>query len=86
MLTEYTIHMEVENIEPRRRYSLKEVHDLRLIPWAKHYQTLRRIIGAKNLEAERKGKGRLTRYEVKGSDIIKYLKQGVPFTGRQTKP
>ena len=65
-------------IDPGKEYTLKEVRDLRLIPWAKHYQTLRRIVsgdflGDNVLKAVRRGEGRLIRYSIKGSNIIRYV-------------
>ena len=44
MTMEYNIIMEVENIQHEKIYNLKEIHDLCLIPWALHYQTLRKIV------------------------------------------
>lgn len=66
------------SINKNKEYNLKEIRDQGLIPWALHYQTLRRIIlkdfsGDNILKAELKGEGRLIRYSIRGSRIIKYI-------------
>lgn len=65
-------------VEPEREYSLKEIREGRLIPWALHYQTLHRIIeederGENILGVSQEGKGRQLRYTIKGSSIISYI-------------
>jgi hypothetical protein len=83
MTMEYNIIMEVENIQPEKIYNLKEIHDLCLIPWALHYQTLRKIVSDDQikenvLQAVRQGEGRLVRYTIEGKNIIKYIKRYGP--------
>ena len=51
-----------------------------MIPWALHYQTLRRIIkddieGENLLNAGRYGERRQVRYSIMGKNILKYKKQ-----------
>ena len=65
-------------IKPDKAYSLREIRDEKLIPWALHIQTLRRIInddlsGENLLQADRKGAGRQTRYIIWGDRIIRYI-------------
>jgi hypothetical protein len=57
---------QVEKIQENKVYNLKEIHDLQLIPWAKNYQTLRKIFRFNT------GVGRQTRYQIRGSKITKY--------------
>ena len=83
-------NMQVEAIEPKKEYSLKEIRDLRLIPWAVHYQTLQRIvsrdfIGDNILQAVRRGEGNGMRYEIRGSNIIKYMTKYTSGLMRTTK-
>ena len=66
-------------INPKKEYSLKDIRDGKMIPWALHYQTLRRIISkdftnGNILQAVRKGEDRQIRYAIRGSNIIKYKK------------
>lgn len=77
---EYDRAMEVEAINPNKEYTLKEIRNLRLVPWALHYQTLKKIIvddfmGENMLQAIRKGEGVRTRYQIRGSRLIKYINQ-----------
>ena len=62
-----------EHIQPNRNYTLKEVRDLGLISWARHYQTLRRIIGSGKLRVAKEGAGRQVRYAIRGSSLISYI-------------
>ena len=86
MLIDYNGSMEVD-IKPEEDYNLKQVHDRGLIPWARHYATLRQIIrddtdGSNTLKAKWSGKDQHTRYTIKGSNLIKYLKDASPHMMR----
>ena len=86
MLIDYNGSMEVD-IKPEEDYNLKQVHDRGLIPWARHYATLRQIIrddteGSNTLKARWSGKDQRTRYTIKGSNLIKYLKDASPHLMR----
>ena len=64
-------------IKPNQEYTLKDMRDGKMIPWALHYQTLRRIIaedmiGKNILQVIKQREGRQARYTIKGSRIIKY--------------
>ncbi|MES2216663.1 MAG: hypothetical protein V4481_05215 [Patescibacteria group bacterium] len=74
---------EIEEIDRKMVYTLKHVNDLRLIPWANNYNTLRRLIKLDSergniLKVVKKGSGRLTRYEIEGLNIINYVKKFGP--------
>ena len=67
-------------INPKKEYSLKQIIDERMIPWALHFQTLRKIISndLKNkniLQAIWIGEKRGIRYRVMGDRIINYKKE-----------
>jgi hypothetical protein len=62
-------------IKKDKEYNLKEIRDGKLIPWALHYQTIRKIIEGSSLLANVKGVERQRRYTIKGSEIIRYKKQ-----------
>ena len=80
------------DINPKKIYNLKELHEQRLIPWAVHYNTLRKIISLdfsnRNiLNISRSGKGRQMRYGIRGSNIIKYINYyggAMTMTARKT--
>jgi len=70
----------LKKIEPQKDYNLRQIRDERLIPWALHYKTLRRIIkddieGENLLNAGRYGERRQVRYSIMGKNILKYKKQ-----------
>ena len=64
-------------INPTKEYNLKQIRDGKFIPWALHYQTLRRIVEEDLLKAIRTGSvhDRQSRYIITGKDIINYKKQ-----------
>ncbi len=73
-----------KEIQPSKEYNLKEIRDLKLIPWALHYQTLRTIISSdlfkeNILKAVRIGENNQIRYSIKGRNIIKYIKKYSPY-------
>lgn len=66
-------------INPRRWYTLKEIAEHKMFPWASSYLLTRRIItddlkGKKRLHTVTMGKGFNVRYQVKGEHIIKFIK------------
>lgn len=68
---------------PSRVYTLQEVQELRLIPWAHNPRTIRILIandrkGANYLQVKIKGAGKLRRYFLPHSGITKYLKIYAP--------
>lgn len=78
---------------PKREYTIEEISELQLIPWARNARTLRSIIlqdskGEKILDATITGRDTQRRYLVKGSQIIKYLRKYGPVlmhTARKPK-
>lgn len=64
--------------DPLRWYSLTEIEDLGLIPWAKSDRTIRKVIdndlrGEKLLGSRVVGTGKQRRYTIQAAGIIKYL-------------
>jgi len=67
-------------IDPKREYTATEILDQKLFPWARHPQTLARMIskdltGENLLEAQVFGEGKRKRYLIKGRSISKFLKK-----------
>ena len=65
-------------IKPRKEYTIAEIYSQRLFPWANCERTINRWIMRDRdreniLKAKITGKGRLTRYYVKGSNIRKFI-------------
>lgn len=90
-----TLERAVETLKrsPKREYTIEEIRELRLIPWARDVRTIRKIIlldskGEKLLAAKITGKDSQRRYLVRGAQIIKYLKKYGPVlmhTARKPK-
>ena len=73
----------IEEIHPDYVYDMKQVHDLRLIPWANNYATLRRLVDIDKergdiLKTKKTGQGTRIRYEIQGINIINYVKKYGP--------
>lgn len=85
--------IEILTRSPKREYSIEEIRELRLIPWARDQRIIRKIIlldqkGEQILNATITGKATQRRYLVRGSNIIKYLKKYGPalmHTARKPK-
>ncbi len=71
------------HIESRKEYSLEEVADLQLIPWALNYRTLMGLVTdgrlGWNIEDTRIVSGKRNQYFIKGNSIIRYLKHYGPI-------
>lgn len=78
---------------PKREYTIEEVKESELIPWARDARTIRKIVildskGEKLLDAKITGKGTQRRYLVKAANITRYLKKYGPVlmhTARKPK-
>lgn len=64
-------------------YTLTEIAQKGLIPWAKNLRTLRKLIAQGELKATVTGKGFHRRYVVRSADIKRYFDR--KLYGRRTK-
>jgi hypothetical protein len=67
-------------IKPSKEYTIAEIYSERLFPWANCERTVNRWIMRDRtrgnvLQAKITGKGRLTRYYVKGINIKKFVEK-----------
>ena len=68
-------------ININKYYSISELHKMNIFKWTKSYSSLNRLIkrdvknGNKTFQAIMTGKGNGIRYFIKGSTIIKLLKE-----------
>lgn len=70
--------MTQKRIDPKRTYSLIDIANEELLPWGKNIATVRKWIekdrASKNiLKAVIVGKGRATKYHIKGANLIKFI-------------
>lgn len=78
---------------PKREYTIEEIREAQLIPWARDARTIRKIVildskGEKLIDAKITGKDTQRRYLAKGANIIKYLRKYGPVlmhTARKPK-
>lgn len=80
-------------INPKREYSIMEIANLELIPWAKNYRTLVKILKGGDMGWDIKNSKihfgtQYQTYSVSGKDLIKYIinnGQALISTVRKTK-
>jgi len=70
--------MTQKRIDPKRTYSLIDIANEELLPWGKNIATVRKWIekdrASKNkLKAVIVGKGRATKYHIKGKNLIDFI-------------
>lgn len=76
--------------DPKREYAIADVKRMGLIPWARNYRTLQKIVvqdffGENVLEARIEGEGRQVRYLMKGANIIKFIKRYGPMARKSKR-
>lgn len=67
-------------IDPQRWYTLQEIVEQKMIPWASSYWSIRNLVTAdlkskKLLGTVTMGSGTNVRYQIKGSSIIKFIEK-----------
>lgn len=78
---------------PEREYSIAEIREHRLMPWARDYRTIGKAIkrdffGENKLQARIEGEGRQARYYIRGKHLLAYIEIYGPYlmgTARRPK-
>lgn len=89
MQTEYIIQGMRKQVDflkkdPEREYTIADFKRYKLMPWARNYRTLAKLIkqdflGENVLKAKIEGEGKLIRYTIKGKHIINFINLYGPY-------